>query len=219
MNWAPLWLSLQVAVISTILSGLIALIIAAITPRQSSIFKDLLESIIAIPLVLPPTVLGYYLLVLLGRQSILGKTYETLTGSSIVFTVTGAVVAAIVGAIPLTVRGALVAVAQVPDVYRRAARTLGANRWRVFFSVELPLARNGIVAGLLLGFARSMGDFGMTLMVAGDIPDRTQTASLALYDAWQSGNSQQALWLSVVMTSVAVLLMYVANRFGKGSER
>lgn len=219
MNWAPLWLSLQVAVISTIVSGLIAVIIAAITPRHSSIVKDLLESIIAIPLVLPPTVLGYYLLVILGRQSILGKTYEALTGSSIVFTVTGAVVAATVGAIPLTVRGALVAVAQVPDIYRRAARTLGANRWRVFFSVELPLARNGIVAGLLLGFARSMGDFGMTLMVAGDIPDRTQTASLALYDAWQSGNTQQAFWLSVVMTSVAVLLMYVANRFGKGSER
>jgi molybdate transport system permease protein len=158
-------------------------------------------------MVLPPTVLGYYLLVLLGRESAIGHAFEALTGSPIVFTRGGAVVAATIGALPLISKAARAALESVDVRLVGAARTLGASRLRAFFTVSLPLSRRGILAGVMLGFARALGDFGVTLMVAGNIPGQTRTASLAIYDAVLSGRDADATSLSLIMTALAMSVL------------
>jgi molybdate transport system permease protein len=152
------------------------------------------------------------LLVAIGRRSFLGHAVEALTGSPIVFTRAGAVCAAFVGALPLVVRFGRTALEAVDTTLVHAARTLGASPMRAFFTIRLPLAGRGIVAALMLAFARSLGDFGVTLMVAGDIPGETQTASLAIYDAIQAHQEEEALGMVLVLSAVAIGLLYVINR-------
>jgi molybdate transport system permease protein len=164
------------------------------------------------PLVLPPTVLGYYLLVALGRRSWIGHAFEAAFGSPIVFTRVGAVVAALVGALPLVVKSARAALESVDATLIHAARTLGAGPTRAFFTVQLPLATRGIAAALMLAFARSLGDFGITLMVAGDIPGETQTASLAIYDAIQMQRDGAALGMVAALTAIAVGILYAVSK-------
>jgi molybdate transport system permease protein len=159
-----------------LISAVLGTALAAMLASKRVPGRDLLDVLITAPMVLPPTVLGYYVLVSLGRRSALGGAFESLTGATIVFTQTGAVVAATIGALPLVVKSARAALEAVDPVLVLAVRTLGASPLRAFLTVQLPLALGGIVAGLMLGFARSLGDFGVTLMVAGDIPGETQTA-------------------------------------------
>jgi len=160
--------------------------------------------------------LGYYLLVLLGRESAVGHGFEALFGSPIVFSRSGAVVAAAVGALPLITKAARAALESVDARLVGAARTLGASSFRAFFSVSLPLARRGIFAGVMLGFARALGDFGATLMVAGNIPGRTRTASLAIYDAVLSGRDADATRLSLIMTALAMIVLVGAGYLTRG---
>jgi molybdate transport system permease protein len=212
--WAPLFLSLRIALLATTAAGLFGIGAAALLARRRMPLRHLLDALLTAPLVLPPTVLGYYLLVTLGRSSALGRLFETLTGRSIVFTRTGAVVAATVSALPLIVKSARAAIESVEPTIIEAARTLGATPMRAFFAVVLPLSARGLSAGLMLGFARALGDFGVTLMVAGDIPGETQTASLALYDAVLSHESRQAGLLAALLAMVAVLVGWAVNRTG-----
>jgi molybdate transport system permease protein len=163
-------------------------------------------------LVLPPTVLGYYLLVLLGRASPLGKLWVSIFGSPLVFTWKAAVVAALLHALPLLVKSARAALESVDRSYERAARNLGASEWSLFWRVTLPLARRSIFAAAALAFARSLGDFGVTLMVAGNIPGRTQTVAVAIYDAVESGNGAVARTLVLVVSAVALVILTLANR-------
>ena len=163
-------------------------------------------------MVLPPTVLGYYVLVALGRHSAIGRAWEALFGSSIVFTRTGAVVAATLGALPLVVKSARAALEGVDPTLLQAARTLGAGPVRAFFTVHLPLAARGLVAGVMLAFARSLGDFGVTLMVAGDIPGETQTAALAIYDMIQAHQERDAAGMVAVLTSITIGALYLVNK-------
>ena len=174
--------------------------------------KDVLDAAVTLPLVLPPTVLGYYLLVLIGRATFLGKIWESVTGSPLVFTWKAAVVAALLHALPLLVKSARAALESVDRNYERAARNLGASEWKLFWRVTLPLARRSILAAAALAFARSLGDFGVTLMVAGNIPGRTQTIAVAIYDAVESGNGAVARLLVVVISVVALLILTLANR-------
>lgn len=180
--------------------------------------RDLLDVLLTAPMVLPPTVLGYYVLVALGRRSAIGEAFESLTGHSIVFTKTGAIVAAGIGAFPLVVKSARAALEGVDRTLLLAARTLGAGPVRAFFSVHLPLAARGMIAGAMLAFARALGDFGVTLMVAGDIPGETQTASLAIYDALQARRDHDAIAMVVLLTAVAIGLLYGVNKLGRGSD-
>lgn len=180
---------------------------------------QLLDAILNAPLVLPPTVLGYYLLVLLGRESSVGRLYEAATGSPIVFTRTGAVCAAALAALPFVARSSRAALDSVEPRFVEAARVLGSPPLRAFMRVRMPLAARGILAGLTLGFARSLGDFGVTLMVAGNIPGRTQTASLAIYDAIQAGRDSQAAALAAILTSLAILALYAINKLSPGPAR
>ena len=212
MAWAPLLLSFQVAIMATLIAAIVGVALAAWLANGRFPGRDLLDVLLTAPMVLPPTVLGYYLLVALGRHSAIGAAFEAITGSSIVFTRTGAVVAATVGAIPIVVKSSRAALESVDPILIHAARTLGATPLRAFLTVQLPLATRGISAALMLAFARSLGDFGVTLMIAGDIPGETQTASLAIYDALQSQRDAEALGLALVLTTIAVSMLYGANR-------
>jgi molybdate transport system permease protein len=178
--------------------------------------KNLAEALVTAPIVLPPTVLGYYLLVLLGRSSPLGELYETLFGGPLVFTWQAAVAAACLHAIPLLIRSARAAFEGVNRNLENAARSLGANEWRVFRQVTLPLSKGPVVAAAVFAFARSLGDFGVTIMIAGNIPGKTQTMAVAIYDAVQSGQSQLATALVIVMSALAIVVLYAIGKAGEG---
>lgn len=211
-EWRPLALSLQVGLAATLLATMIGVPLGLLISHKRTPGRNLIDAVCSAPLVMPPTVLGYYLLVALGRHSVIGRAWEALTGSSIVFTRTGAVLAATVGAMPLVVKNARAALEGVQPELLAAARTLGAGRLRVFMTVHLPLAARGLIAAVTLAFARSLGDFGITLMVAGDIPGQTQTASLAIYDLVQAQNDRAAAGMIAVLTGSAIFALYLVNR-------
>jgi len=212
IDWFPLWLSLRVACLSTAVSLVIGLGIAYLLATYSFRGKEAVDAAVTLPLILPPTVLGYYLLVVLGRESSLGRLYEWFFGRPLVFTWQAAVVAAMFHAIPLLVKSARAGFASVDPSYQRAARSLGASDWRVFWRVTLPLARRSIYAAAVLTFARSLGDFGITLMIAGNFPGRTQTLAVAVYDAVEAGNGRMARALAILISLLAVGILYAANR-------
>ncbi len=208
----PLMLSIRVALISTVIVTFVGVALAYLLARRNFFGREVVDALFSLPLVLPPTVLGYYLLVLLGRSSPVGRLIENVWGGPLVFTWQAAVVAAAVGALPLMVKTARASFSSVERDYEDAARTLGKSEWQVFRRVTLPLALRGVTAGAALAFARALGDFGATLMVAGNIPGRTQTAAVAIYDATQSGRNQYALLLVVVLSLIAFTILYLTNR-------
>lgn len=218
MELAPLALSFQIATLATIVAAIVGVGLATLLANVRFPGRDLVDVVVTAPIVLPPTVLGYYLLVAIGRRSAIGHAFEALFGTSIVFTRTGAVVAATVGALPLVVKSGRAALEGVDATLVRAARTLGAGPARAFVTVQLPLAARGIVAALMLAFARSLGDFGITLMVAGDIPGETQTASLAIYDAIQEHRDQAALGMVLTLSAVAIAILYTVNKLTGGRD-
>ena len=212
IDWYPLWLSLRVASLATLISLAAGLPTAYALAHGKFRGRHVLEALVTLPIVLPPTVLGYYLLVVLGRAGPFGRLYESVFGVPLVFTWQAAVVAACFHSIPLLVRSARAAFQSVDPTLENAARGLGANEWRVFWRVSLPLARHSILAASVFAFARALGDFGVTMMIAGNIPGRTQTMSVAIYDAVQSGNTQVANVMVVVMSALALTILYVVNR-------
>jgi molybdate transport system permease protein len=209
---APLVLSLQIATLATIVAGALGVGLAALLANTRFPGRDLVDVVFTAPIVLPPTVMGYYLLVAVGHRSAIGHAYELVFGTPLVFTRAGAVLAATIGALPLVVKSARASLEAVDPTFVRAARTLGAGPWRALATVQLPLATRGIVAALMLAFARSLGDFGITLMVAGDIPGETQTASLAIYDAIQENRDAAALAMVVALSAIAIGILYAVNK-------
>ena len=215
IDWFPLTLSLRVAALSTLASLVIGLAVAYALANYRFRGRELLDAAVTLPLVLPPTVLGYFLLVVIGRQTILGRIYENVTGSPLVFTWQAAVLAAFLHSAPLLIKSARAALESVDHTYERAARSLGASEARLFFRVTLPLAWRSILAAAALCFARAMGDFGATLMVAGNIPGRTQTVSIAIYDAVEAGNGQTARVLVLAVSVLVLVILTLANRLGQ----
>ncbi len=212
MDFAPLVLSLEIAVLATILAGVFGMAVATALTKKNLPARDLLDALMTAPMILPPTVLGYYVLVALGRRSVIGHAFESITGHSIVFTRFGAVVAATIGGFPLVVKFGRAALEAVDPSFVDAARTLGASPLRAFFTIRLPLASRGVVAAVMLAFARSLGDFGVTLMVAGDIPGETQTASLAIYDAISARRQTEATGMVLILSAVAIGILYAVNK-------
>ena len=211
-DWFPLWLSLRVAVIATVISLGVGLALAYLLARHRFRGREVLDSVVTLPIVLPPTVLGYYLLVLLGRDSPVGRAFEAVFGFPLAFTWQAAVVAATFHSIPLLVKSARAALETVDRTMENAARTLGATEWRIFFQVTLPLARRSIVAATVFAFARALGDFGVTIMIAGNIPGKTQTMAVAIYDAVQSGHTLPANLMVLILSVTAVGILYWTNR-------
>ncbi|MDE3197624.1 MAG: molybdate ABC transporter permease subunit [Acidobacteriota bacterium] len=212
IDWFPLWLSLEVATAATVISLLLGIWLAWLLVNRNFRGKDLLDAIATLPLALPPTVLGYYLLVVIGRSSFIGRAWEALTGAPLVFTWRAAVIASTLHAVPLLIKSARAALESIDRDCERAGRSLGASEWRIFWRVSLPLARRPIAAAAALAFARSMGDFGATLMIAGDIPERTQTAAVAIFDAVESGNTAMANTMVLIISIVTALIVYTSNR-------
>jgi molybdate transport system permease protein len=211
---SALRLSFQVAVVATALNALVGFPLGYLLARRHFWGKSLVDLLVTLPLVLPPTVVGYYLIVLLGRRGVLGAPLYALTGWTVAFTWYGAVVAATVMALPLLVRTVRAAIESVDRDLERAAYTLGRSELRTALEVTLPLARNGILAGLVLAFARALGEFGATLMLAGNIPGRTATVPLSIYTAVQTGESGEALGLVAGLTALSCLVLIAANRLG-----
>ncbi|WP_420105528.1 molybdate ABC transporter permease subunit [Herbaspirillum huttiense] len=209
--WTPLLLSLKVAGLATLLNLVLGVAAAWGLSRWRSPLRDFIDSILTLPLVLPPTVLGYYLLVLFGRRGPFGAWLESM-GIQLVFTWQGAVLASTVVAFPLVLKAARAAFESVDHQLEDAARVLGVSEAGVFFRVSLPLATRGIMAGVLLAFARALGEFGATLMVAGNLPGRTQTLSVAIYEAVQAGDDGAATLLVVVTSITCIVLLMVAGR-------
>ncbi len=210
----PIRLSLIVATAATMCAVLLGLPIAWLLARRRFPGRSLLEVLVLLPMVLPPTVIGYYLLLTVGREGAVGRVIESVFGAPIVFTPFAAVLATGVAAAPFLVRAAQGGFEQVDTIYEDAARTLGRSELSVFFTVTVPLAWRGILAGTTLCFARAMGEFGATLMLAGNIPGRTQTASLAVYDAVQAGQQTDALVLSLLLTGVTGAALLLLTRVG-----
>jgi molybdate transport system permease protein len=207
-------LSIRVAVVATLLNALFGIPLAYVLARRAFRGHALVDLLVTLPLVLPPTVTGYYLIVLLGRRGWLGAPVYAWTGWSVAFTWYAAVIAATVMALPLLVRTARAAIESVDRELEKAAFTLGRSEWRTALEVTLPLAKNGIIAGLVLAFARALGEFGATLMLAGNIPGKTATVPLAIYTAVQTGEMGEAVVLVLTLTILSCIVLMVAGRLG-----
>jgi molybdate transport system permease protein len=206
MEWSPLWISLATSVTATICTFVLGLAAAVWRERRSGLATALVDGIFLLPLVLPPTVVGFILLLLFGRNGPLGGLLRRL-GMMIVFAWPATVVAATVVAFPLMYLTARAALEQVDPNFLQAARTLGASEWRVFREIALPLAWPGILAGTILSFARALGEFGATLMVAGNIPGRTETIPIAIYFAVEGGETGRALMWCGVDVGISLVLL------------
>ncbi|VCU68341.1 Molybdenum transport system permease protein ModB [Pigmentiphaga humi] len=209
----PLILSLKVAALATVLALVAGIALGWLFARKPFPGSSVVESVFMLPLVLPPTVIGYAILVAAGRRSPLGKWVYEHFDYTIIFSWHGAVVASAVVALPLVLKSANAAFAGIDRSLEAAASTLGQSRWSVFVRVTLPLAWPGVLAGTLLAFARAMGEFGASLMVAGSIPNRTQTLSMAIYDATQAGQDDLALLLVVITSAISIAILVACNRY------
>jgi len=214
--WVALGLSLKVAGWATALNIVLGVGVGFFLARTRFPGRDLLDTLLTLPMVMPPTVLGYYLLVLVGRRSAVGAWLHDSFGINLIFTWQGAVIAATVVAFPLVFKPARAAFEAVDSELEQAARVLGVSELAVFFRVTLPLAWRGILAGVLLAFARALGEFGATLMVAGSIPGKTQTLSIAVYEAVQAGKDDTANMLVVITSIVCVVVLLSASRLAPG---
>lgn len=211
---SALWISTKVAVVATALNAVLGIPLAWLLARRRFWGRGLVDLLVTLPLILPPTVTGYYLIVLLGRRGVLGGPLYSLTGWTVTFTWYAAVIAATVMALPLLVRAARAAIESVDRDLERAAYTLGRSELRTALEVTLPLARNGILAGLVLAFARALGEFGATLMLAGNIPGQTATVPLSIYTAVQTGDTAEAMVLVAALTGLSCLVLLAAGRLG-----
>jgi molybdate transport system permease protein len=213
--WVALALSLKVAGWATAINLVLGVAAGYALARMRFIGRDLLDALLTLPMVLPPTVLGYYLLVLVGRRGWLGGWLHETFGIQLIFTWQGAVIAASLVAFPLVMKAARAAFEGVDTRLEQAARVLGLGEAAVFFRVTLPMAWHGILAGVLLAFARALGEFGATLMVAGSIPGKTQTLSIAVFEAVQAGQDDQANLLVLITSVTCIAVLLAAGRLSR----
>ena len=213
-----LWLSLKVAGLATLLNIVLGTAAGFVLARWRFAGRDVLDTVLTLPMVMPPTVLGYYLLVLLGRNGPIGGWLQNTFGINLIFTWQGAVIAAMVVTFPLVFKPARAAFEGVNPQLEQAARVLGLCERSVFFRVSLPLAWRGILAGVLLTFARALGEFGATLMVAGSLPGKTQTLSIAVYEAVQAGEDALANQLVLLISMVCIVILLAVGRLARARD-
>lgn len=215
--WIPLYLSLKVAIWATLINVVLGVAVGYLLSKKAFIGRELLDTILTLPMVMPPTVLGYYLLVVVGKNGVIGQWLMQTFGINLIFTWQGAVIAASVVSFPLVFKPARAAFESIDGQLQQAARVLGVSEWGIFFRVTLPLAWKGILAGILLSFARSLGEFGATLMVAGSIPGKTQTLSISVYEAVQAGQDDLANTLVLIISTVCIVLLLGITKLAPGN--
>jgi molybdate transport system permease protein len=218
MDWDALRLSLQIGLTSTALATLIGVPFAWWLARAQFRGREVVGALVLVPMVLPPTVLGYYLLQAVGRRSFVGSALDSAFNFSFVFDWTGAVLAAFVVSVPFLIRTAQAGFESVDPTLEEAARTLGRSEVSIFFAVALPLAWRSVLAGVALAMARAIGEFGATLMIAGDVPGRTRTMSIAIYDAVQAGRTGDAQVLALTLTFVTLGLLVAIGAAARRSH-
>ncbi len=217
MDWEAIWLSVRLASLTTLILLVIGLPFAYWVANTRWRFKFMVEAVVSLPMILPPTVLGFYLLIALGAQSPVGRAYETITGRALPFSFQGLLLASILYSLPFAVRPFIAAFAGVERRLVEASWSLGVSRLSTFFEVICPLAWAGILTGLVLAFAHTLGEFGVVLMVGGNIPGVTRTVSIAIYDDVQAVNYAQAGMTSLVLLGssfVALSVTYLLQRKG-----
>ena len=219
MIWSSLKLSLLVVSVSTIIIAIAGTAFGFLLARRRFPGKELLDAALTLPMVLPPTVTGYYLILILGRRGFLGSPLYDLTGWTVTFTWIAAVIASTVVAVPLMIKSARAAIESVNPDFENVSRIMGKGEWETFFRVTLPLAGRGILAGVILSFARAFGEFGATMMLAGNISGKTQTMPLAIYEAMSAGEDGAAVWLAVILTGISITVIYITNRLSRPEER
>jgi molybdate transport system permease protein len=215
MIWPALKLSLIVVSLATIVIGVAGTALGFVFAKRTFRGKNLLDALFTLPMVLPPTVTGYYLIVLLGRRGVLGRPLYLLTGWTVTFTWMAAVIATTFVALPLMIKSARAAIESINGDYEIASCLMGKSEFETFFRITLPLASRGILAGLILSFARAFGEFGATLMLAGNIPGKTQTMPLAIYEAVVAGEDERAKWLALILTGISIAVVYLTNSLSK----
>ena len=213
--WAPILLSLRIAFIATFFSAIFGILFAFIINKPNIPGKNIWETLSTLPMILPPSVTGYYLLLLLGKRGAVGRFFIDIFGYKIIFTWVAAVIAAAVVSLPLMYQNVKAAFVSTNPIYENAARTLGSGTFKVFRTITIPLALPGIISGIVLAFCRAIGEFGATLMVAGNIPRKTQTVPTAIYYAVQNGKDEEANLLVLLMTGFSFLLIFSLNQWMK----
>lgn len=206
-------LSLRIASIATVFSFLFGVLFAYILNKKNIPGKNFWETLITLPMILPPSVTGYFLLMLLGKRGVIGSALIDIFGFKIIFTWYAAVIAASIVSLPLMYQNVKAAFVNVDPAYERAARTLGSSEFRIFTTITFPLAWPGIISGIVLAFCRAIGEFGATLMVAGNIPGKTQTVPTAIYYAVENGNTTEANTLVLIMTVFSFVLIFALNKW------
>lgn len=213
--FAPVVLSLKVASIATLFAFILGVFFAYMLTSRRIPGKSIWETILILPMVLPPSIVGYLLLKVLGKRGPIGSFLLDTFGIQVVFTWIACVIAACVVALPLMYQGAKAAFQSVDETYCLAAQTLGSSEWKIFWTVKFPLARPGIVSGIVLTFARAMGEFGATLMLAGNIEGKTQTIPTAIYYAVATGKEEKADMLVLIMTLFSFFMIFILNAWLK----
>jgi molybdate transport system permease protein len=218
MIWQAFRVSIVVVTIATALIAVAGTAFGWLLAKRAFRGKELLDALLTFPMVLPPTVTGYYLILLLGRRGPVGKPLHEITGITVMFTLGAAVIASFVIALPIMVKSARAAIESIDPRYEIASYTLGKGKLSTFFRITLPLAGRGIGAGIVLSFARAFGEFGATLMLAGNIPGRTQTMPLAIFEAVISGEDELAMWLAAILTGISVVVVFLTNLLARSPK-
>lgn len=212
---APILLSLKIALISTFITLILGLLLAYVFTKHEFLFKDGLEVILTLPMTLPPTIMGYILLLLFSRKGPIGKILYNAFDINVIFTWVAGCIAAVVVSLPLMYQSIKSSFLSTDPVYENVARTLGKSEFEIFTKVTIPLALPGIVSGIVLSFSRAIGEFGATLMVAGNIPGKTETIPLAIFYAVESNNRQKANLLMAIVIGFSFINIYMLNKWIK----
>ena len=211
----PLLLTLKISIISTLFVTVLGIIIAYILAKREFTGKWIADTMVTMPMILPPTVTGYILVILLGKNGILGSIFTKITGSGILFTWQAAAIAAFVVSLPLMVKTTTSAIGAVDRSMEEAACILGRSEFETALFITLPLAKKGIIAGCVLSFARAVGEFGATLMVAGNIQGKTSTMPLSIYGAYQAGNNELANLLVIILVVISLITIAATSKLGE----
>ncbi|NRY62905.1 molybdate ABC transporter permease subunit [Clostridium beijerinckii] len=210
MDFSPLWISIKTATLSTIITFFLGIIVSYRMSNFKGKSKGIIDGIFTLPLILPPTVVGFFLLLICGKNGPIGKLLE-LFNTSLIFSWSATVIAAIVVSFPMMYRTTRSAFEQIDINILSAARTLGLSEFKIFYKISIPLAMPGIIGGLVLSFARAMGEFGATLMLAGNIPGKTQTMPLAIFFAAEGGDMQKAILWVIIIVTLSLFLILILN--------
>ena len=217
-DWSQLIISIKTAFLSTLITFIIGITISYIMSNYRGKYKGVIDGLLTLPLVLPPTVVGFFLLLLIGKNGYIGKLLLKFD-TNLVFSWTATVIASTAVAFPMMYRTSRAAFEQIDSNMISAARTLGLSEWKIFYKIAIPLAWPGIIAGIVLSFARALGEFGATLMIAGNIPGKTQTMPLAIFFAVESGDMKKAIMWVLIITFISIIMILILNRWSENQQR